>query len=1401
MLTSRLKLTASLLAVSLVASPLLAGEPELSEVQWQNSTTLRDEDGDDSDWIEVRNPGYSAINLSGYRLVENAGAGWIFPAVEVPPQGCLIVFASGKNRTAVDQPLHTNFALKTGDQLQLVSPGGAVLGDFSALPDAPDDVVYGIPNESPEIQLVTENAAVRWSPESTGNKSATPKFAARNFVHTDGKDGKNGLLVSRSAPGFAVKILGLDLAPTSGQELNIALSRKGFSWLRGQTIVPTLNFSDAAAGKLNFPGDQAFPIPSLPMSNLAPRVFAARGAVTVKKGGVYTVCVSTFGAPESGSVYVLQLGDTVIESGSGGWWPGPIFRAAQNLRIIGPPIGDDAAGNSFHKFTLPKAGNYPVKLWYLQPDSAERGLELSMAPGELFEFNNTFKLIGSTTYPVFHVGAIAEESPVGKNITSSVPAGSAGFFFRTKFSAPPATHQQLRLRVRYTDGFRAWIDGRLVAQKNAPIGSSLATRIRVAEERHELDEIDLPLLASELTGPATGHVLTVETLRAPGQTSLAYAFATLSARMLPSAQPKSSFLSGPTPGFPNGSAVGPPAAEPNVSLKRGVYRNPITVSLTSTDPNARIFFSLDGSPPVPGRGTLYRVPIDISSSAVLQAYVDVPGQLPSHTIVHSYIITSTQGSQSNAGMPEKWGESDADYEFDAGSVTNAGTRFPEALESIPTLSISMPVGDLFGPSGIYSNSDLHGKISAFDANVEWLYPRSGANWRDSASIRIKGEASRGDYFLKHGFRLDFGSGRGSLNRPVLGETERSRYNTLMLHGSFVDNVLTLGNKAQYIRDLWVRDTLRRMGQPAANGEFFHLYLNGLYWGLYHAGERSDSHCCAQYFGGLASDWDVIDSDGLIDGTNAGWADLMERTRRSPATQEDFDYVAQRFDFPAFCDYMLANIYAANTDWPGHNWYAARDKRSGVWRFITWDAEYSFDRPTSNLLSEVDSSLGGDPGDMFKFLNGFPAFRAILSDRIKLHFTGNGAMSPASADATWMNRANTIQSAVLTEYARWGKHATDFNGSPLVLTDVDWQAELTRLRTEWFPNRARTVVRQLRAIGLYPDVLPPAIAPSSGFLGPDNLVTLSNTGTTATIYYTTDGSDPLGSDGQPTVFATAYSAPFTLAAPAVVKARGWFDNEASALTQLQFHSGIDPRGLKFSEISFRPLIGNEEFVEIVNQGTTTLDLTGVQLTEAVQFTFPSGTTLAPGAIAVVVRDSAAFSAKYPLVPIAGVYTGALADEGERLTLLHPSVGILDRIAFRPFDPWATGTGSLKRTDYASAGPAAWMIDLPSPGVILPEIGLPPLATALSTTTPQTPPREEPFAITLGTLDPENQTLELQFPVEPGYDYLIQTTPSLDKPWEPLRNLPQINDSHTHNEPVPVSGPKAYFRVKRTLQLSQ
>ena len=59
---------------------------------------------------------------------------------------------------------------------------------------------------------------------------------------------------------------------------------------------------------------------------------------------------------------------------------------------------------------------------------------------------------------------------------------------------------------------------------------------------------------------------------------------------------------------------------------------------------------------------------------------------------------------------------------------------------------------------------------------------------------------------------------------------------------------TTGARAntQYIVDEFMRRTQLALGQPSAHGTFVHLYLNGLYWGLYNLTERPDSSFAATY---------------------------------------------------------------------------------------------------------------------------------------------------------------------------------------------------------------------------------------------------------------------------------------------------------------------------------------------------------------------------------------------------------------------------------------------------------------------------------------------------------------------------------------------------------------------------
>src|SRR6266496_1516946 len=99
----------------------------ISEFMAANHSTLLDEDGDSSDWIELFNSGTNAVNLGGWFLTDDSLnlSKWMFPGTNLSPNSFLVVFASGKNRAVAGAPLHTSFNLSSGGEyLALVHPDG-----------------------------------------------------------------------------------------------------------------------------------------------------------------------------------------------------------------------------------------------------------------------------------------------------------------------------------------------------------------------------------------------------------------------------------------------------------------------------------------------------------------------------------------------------------------------------------------------------------------------------------------------------------------------------------------------------------------------------------------------------------------------------------------------------------------------------------------------------------------------------------------------------------------------------------------------------------------------------------------------------------------------------------------------------------------------------------------------------------------------------------------------------------------------------------------------------------------------------------------------------------------------------------------------------------------------------
>ncbi|MDH7599586.1 MAG: lamin tail domain-containing protein [Sedimentisphaerales bacterium] len=105
-------------------------------------------------------------------------------------------------------------------------------------------------------------------------------------------------------------------------------------------------------------------------------------------------------------------------------------------------------------------------------------------------------------------------------------------------------------------------------------------------------------------------------------------------------------------------------------------------------------------------------------------------------------------------------------------------------------------------------------------------------------------------------------------------------------------------------------------------------------------------------------------------------------------------------------------------------------------------------------------------------------------------------------------------------------------------------------------------------------------------------------------------------------------------------------------------GIDQtlaQGLRITEIMYHPPDGDAEFLELSNIGSETLDLSGVRITGAVEYTFGQ-VGLEPGQFILLVKERVIFEQVYgPGLPVVGQYAGRLDNAGE-------SIIVLDRFGY-------------------------------------------------------------------------------------------------------------------------------------------
>ena len=118
-----------------------AGSICITEFQAADQDVLADEALEFPDWIELHNPGNSAVSLANWCLTDKADEPnqWCFESGSIEGNGYLVVFASNNDRQSPNY--HTNFKLgKGGEYLGIFNPSGQEVCSVS--PEYPQQYDY-----------------------------------------------------------------------------------------------------------------------------------------------------------------------------------------------------------------------------------------------------------------------------------------------------------------------------------------------------------------------------------------------------------------------------------------------------------------------------------------------------------------------------------------------------------------------------------------------------------------------------------------------------------------------------------------------------------------------------------------------------------------------------------------------------------------------------------------------------------------------------------------------------------------------------------------------------------------------------------------------------------------------------------------------------------------------------------------------------------------------------------------------------------------------------------------------------------------------------------------------------------------------------------------------------------
>lgn len=265
-----------------------------------------------------------------------------------------------------------------------------------------------------------------------------------------------------------------------------------------------------------------------------------------------------------------------------------------------------------------------------------------------------------------------------------------------------------------------------------------------------------------------------------------------------------------------------------------------------------------------------------------------------------------------------------------------------------------------------------------------------------------------------------------------------------------DFVLRAAGQDQYrtkFRDAFCTQVLRGYSdvliqdwQPVA------VYINGAYWGLYELREKINNSFFASREGLDPRHMDRVKGDNIVQsGSKAGWKELREYARDHDMTQQaHYDYIRERLDIDNYIDYLIAEIFFANSDTGNIKCY--RESQDGAnggskWRMVLYDLDMTMRKeamgPPRNTMKELLTPGGHGAGNMFYTwlqvgLLKNADFRKRFRDRyLELLDT---AFKPENMEAVLDRMAAMVEPEIAANYARWNRPTPEY-----------WRAQVEEIR--------------------------------------------------------------------------------------------------------------------------------------------------------------------------------------------------------------------------------------------------------------------------------------------------------------------------------------------------------------------